>query len=142
MPTQPSVKRPSAKQPTTMPYQAGYCDAVMEFMGRGYSLTAFAGEIGASRADLLRWCDKYATFAAAVERAQARRARVLEDRLLAARGSGAFGAHMQALKTAAPDEWPDAAAAGARVKATSRGKPAAEASLDLPDNGRDADDVH
>ena len=136
MPTKPGVAHPG-----TLKYAARYCAEVVEFMGRGYSLTAFAGEIGTTRANLLKWCDKHAPFAAAVERAQARRARLLEDRLLAARGSGAFGAHMQALKTAAPDEWPGASAA--RAKSACRDKPAAaEANLDLPDNGRDADDVH
>ena len=142
MATEPGVTKPKVRQTTAVKYDLRYCEAVMEFMGRGYSLTAFAGEIGASRADLMRWCDKHATFAAAVERAQARRARLLEDRLLSARGSGAFGAHMQALKTAAPDEWPSAAAGPARTKPASRGKPTAETGLDLPDNGRDVDDVH
>ncbi len=136
-----------ARPPVQLPYEPRYCVEVVEFMGRGYSLTAFAGEIGTSRAELLKWCDKHGPFAAAVERAQARRARLLEDRLLAARGSSAFGAHMQALKTAAPDEWPDKAAAGTPRDKPSRGKPAAEAGLDLPDNGRDStsrdlDDVH
>ena len=135
--------KPGVRPPSLLPYEPRYCLEVVEFMGRGYSLTAFAGEIGTSRAELLKWCEKHGPFAAAVERAQARRARLLEDRLLSARGSGAFGAHMQALKTAAPDEWPDKAASRvSRGGTASRGRPAAEASLDIPDNGRDTDNVH
>lgn len=120
--------RPSATPP---PYRDAYCARVVEFMGQGYSLTAFAGEIGASRADLERWREAHTPFAAAVARGQARRARVLEDRLLAAKGSGAFGAHMEALKTAAPDEW-----TGKGPRAKPRQAPPPAAALDLPDNGR------
>lgn len=163
MPTKPGVKasviKPSGikasviKASGVLKYEPRFCDEIMEFMGRGYSLTAFAGEIGASRATLLKWCEKHPLFAEAVACAQARRARVLEDRLLAASGAAAFGAHMQALKTAAPDEWAGrsstggSSTGGASTRAAAdrhpgRGRPSAEASLDIPDNGRDPDDVH
>ena len=116
------------------PFSAAYCEQLVEFMGRGYSLTAFAGEIGVTRATLEAWREKHPTFARAVARGQARRARVLEDHLLAAKGATAFGAHMEALKTAAPDDW--------RGEGAARPKPPARVTssvrLDLPDNGRDA----
>ncbi len=134
--------KPGARPPPALQYEPRHCLEVVEFMGRGYSLTAFAGEIGASRAELLKWCEKHPPFAVAVERAQARRARMLEDRLLCARGSSAFVAHMQALRTAAPDEWPNAPAAGkGQAKPAARRTPAVEVGLDIPDNGRGADDV-
>ena len=126
-------KRGSTMRPGSR-YRARYCEQLVEFMGRGYSLTAFAGEIGVTRATLDAWRRTHATFALAVERGQARRARVLEDHLLAAKGATAFGAHMEALKTAAPDDW--------RGEGSAKPKPPARVApgvrLDLPDNGRDA----
>jgi hypothetical protein len=113
-------------------YAPRYCAEVVEFMGRGYSLTAFAGEIGVSRATLDRWAEKHAPFAVAMERGHARRARVLEDRLLGADGKEAFGLHMEALKTAAPQDW--RREAGEKPKPPAVAAPLAQ--LALPDNGR------
>ena len=125
----------SRDRPAAVPiYRVRYCEDVVAFMARGYSLTAFAGEIGASRAKLMVWCDSHPLFAAAVEQGQARRARVLEDRLLAAKGANAFGAHLEALKSAAPDEWP-----GKKPAKSARGdrdRPDPPAAVKLPDNGR------
>ena len=123
------------KSATRVDYAPRFCAEVVEFMARGYSLTAFAGEIGVSRAKLLKWCEKHTRFAEAVECAQAKRARLLEDRLLAAKGAGAFGAHMQALKTAAPAEWPAQPARPAARPKASAGM--TEVDVDLPDNGRE-----
>ncbi len=114
-------------------YDLRYAEAVVEFMGRGYSLTAFAGEIGASRAILDRWTQDHPTFARAVERGQARRARVLEDRLLAGKSGAAFGLHMEALRTAAPQDWRREGGGG---DARAKPRPPPTAQLDLPDNGR------
>ena len=132
-----------AKGRRELRFELRYCELLVEFMGRGYSLTAFAGEIGTSRAKLTRWSREHAAFAKAVECGQARRARLLEERLLGTDATKAFGVNMQALKTAAPDEWPSKATTGVtRGGPTCRSRPAAEANLDLPDNGRDVDDVH
>ena len=111
-------------------YKARYCLDVIDFMGRGYSLTAFAGEIGVSRAVLDRWAETHPPFATAVERAEARRARVLEGRLLHTKGGGAVSLHRDALKAAAPKH----------VRRDGQGKferrrPAARP--ELPDNGRE-----
>ena len=113
-------------------FRQRHCAEVVAFMAKGYSLTAFAGEIGVSRATLDRWCGAHATFAAAVDRAQAARARRLEDELLRARGSGSASHRLQALKSAAPDEWPTP---GGRA-VQSRGKPQRPTAVALPDNGR------
>jgi hypothetical protein len=115
-------------------YDMRYNDEVVAFMGRGYSLTAFAGEIGVSRSTLDHWVADHPTFARAVERGQARRARVLEDRLLAASDRTAFGLHMEALKTAAPDDWRGAGRPG-KAPRTASPAPTVEA-VELPDNGR------
>ncbi len=133
--TSPMTSPDEPDSPALVDYKPRFCAEVVAFMGRGYSLTAFAGEIGVSRATLLRWGEKHSPFARAMERAQARRARLLEDRLLSAKGA-AFGAHMQALKTAAPDEWP---ARSARPVAAAPRGPASKISADvaLPDNGRE-----
>jgi hypothetical protein len=60
--------------PRLQGYKARYCADVVAFMAKGYSLTAFAGEIGETRTNLMKWCARHPNFAEAVERAQARRA--------------------------------------------------------------------
>ena len=114
-------------------YEPRYCSDLVDFMGRGYSLTAFAGEIGVSRAILERWAEDHPPFSIAVERGQARRARVLEDRLLAAKGGQAVGRPNEAGQTPPPQDW--------RREGRGKAKPAPHvapaARLDLPDNGRD-----
>ena len=135
--------KPGALPPLrTLKYRRRYCAQLEEFMGRGYSFTAFAGEIGTSRANLLRWCEAHSPFAKAFERGHARRIRLLEERLLAADGTKAFGVHMRALTTEAPGEWPKALCTKPQAKPASRGGPMVDTSLDIPDNGRDAGDVH
>jgi hypothetical protein len=122
-----------AKAPyATSGFKPEFSEQVVEFMGRGYSLTAFAGEIGVSRATLDKWIAERVTFAQAVERGHARRARVLEDRLLSAQGKEAFGLHMEALKGAAPRDW----RRGAEDKPTPPAAAAPLAQVALPDNGR------
>jgi hypothetical protein len=122
----------ATRSPTLSGFRLAYCDQLVEFMGRGYSLTAFAGEIGVSRATLDRWVADHPTFARAVERGKARRARVLEDRLLGADGKEAFGLHMEALKAAAPHDWRREPEEKARPPAVA----APLAQIALPDNGR------
>jgi hypothetical protein len=122
----------ATRSPTLSGFRLPYCDQLVEFMGRGYSLTAFAGEIGVSRATLDRWVADHPTFARAVERGKARRARVLEDKLLAAPGRAAFDLHMDALKGAAPEDWPQEGRGKAKLPA----RAAPSSRLTLPDNGR------
>ncbi len=128
MPTKPGVMHPGK-----LKYAPRYCAELVDFMGRGYSLTAFAGEIGTTRANLLTWCDKHRPFAVALERAQARRARVLEDHLINAKGPRAFDLQMEALRTSAPEDWRRDAMTTS--KAPTRVAPSI--GLDLPDNDRD-----
>ncbi|MDJ0686762.1 MAG: hypothetical protein QNJ84_18920 [Alphaproteobacteria bacterium] len=94
-------------------YREEYCEDVVESMGRGLSLTAFAGEIGVARSDVDIWVKRRSGFAAAVARGKARRVLYLEQRLL----EGGTGPHVSsqifALKHADPDEWPDKPASAA-----------------------------
>ncbi len=129
----------------SLEYKVGYCAQVTAFLGRGYSLSAFAGEIGTTRANLLDWCAAHAPFADAVARGQARRARLLEESLSRADPSGR-AALLRALKDAAPEDWAPRRRAGGAPEAApppprrpksspeDRGEPTAFVAL--PDNGR------
>ncbi len=126
-------------------YRADYCAQVTAFLARGYSLSAFAGEIGTTRANLLDWCAGHSPFADAVARGQARRARLLEESLSKADASGR-AALLRALKDAAPEDWaprtrpgrvPEPAPPPPRHPKASpedRGEPTGFVAL--PDNGR------
>ena len=61
-------------------YQEEYAERVVTFCADGYSLTAFAGEIGVARSTINEWMAVYVEFSEAVSRAKAKRARWWEDR--------------------------------------------------------------
>jgi hypothetical protein len=86
-------------------YEPAYCDGVVAFMGQGYSLTAYAGEIGVCRDTLNEWGRAHAEFSDAVKRGKAARTRKLEETLLAGETGPRVTAHIFALKNAAPEEW-------------------------------------
>ena len=96
-----------------------------------YSLTAFAGEIGVSRAKLDEWTVSHPPFAEAVARGRAARTRTLEAGLLAAETGAKVSAHRLALRTVQSDDWRDRPEPERHVRPT-----APIAGLDLPDNGR------
>lgn len=85
-------------------YDPRFCTAVIEVMGEGHSLTAFAGAIGVSRETVLDWVRAHRDFAEAVQVARAARAYRLEQTLLS--GANNTGA-VFALKNACPEEWRD-----------------------------------
>lgn len=94
-------------------YAPGFCRDVVAVMGEGFSLTAFAGAINASRKDLDAWSANQPDFAAAVERGRAARTRALEMQFLTAGTGAKVAAHVFALRNAAPQDWrerPDAEA--------------------------------
>lgn len=92
-------------------YCADRCDEVAEVMGRGLSLTAFAGEIGVSRSTVDAWRAAHSDFAEAVRIGQARRTAALERGLLDPETTGPrITARIFALKMAAPEEWREKAA--------------------------------
>lgn len=88
-------------------YDPAYCEAVVECMGQGLSLTAFAASVDVCRQTVHNWMAENPEFLDAVNKAKAKRVAYLERRLL----DGEFGArvtsHIFALKNADPEEWRD-----------------------------------
>src|SRR4051794_36256012 len=69
-------------------YREEFVEQVETFCADGYSLTAFAGEIGVCRDTITEWCNVHREFSVAVSRAKAKRARWWEEcaREIAQRG--------------------------------------------------------
>ena len=86
-------------------YREEYCQAVQEHMGKGRSLTAFAGEIKVDVESLYEWIATHPDFSKAVKQAQAQRVNALEERLLSANNGGTAATSIFALKNACPAEW-------------------------------------
>lgn len=84
-----------------------YCDEVVECMGRGYSLTAFAGEIGVARSTINEWMAQFPEFSEAVKKGKAKRVRHLEERLMGGDTGPRVTSMIFALKNADPEEWRD-----------------------------------
>src|SRR5215471_7164651 len=99
--------RPMAKHPGGRPstYRPEYCQAVVEFMAKGKSLSAFAGSIRRSRVQVYEWISLYPDFAEAVEVGRAARLVPWEDKLLSSEKSGEVAATIFALKNSDPEEW-------------------------------------
>ena len=92
-----------AGRPST--YKPEYCEQVMEYMCKGYSLSAFAGSIGQSRETMYEWCSKHPEFSDAVCRARAMRLVPWETRLMTCEKGGEVAATIFALKNTDPEEW-------------------------------------
>ena len=103
MPKAKGADAPKVGRPTK--YRPEYCEQVVAFMGKGYSLTAFAGEIGICGDTARQWQHDHPKFSAAVKRGQAARTMRLETTLLEGETGPKVTAHIFALKNAAPDEW-------------------------------------
>lgn len=90
-------------------YSEAYCNEVISFMSDGYSLTAFAGEIGVSRETIYQWKSVHPKFADALTKGHAKRMQWWEKRLqtLADSGTGNAAAIIFALKNLSPDDWRD-----------------------------------
>lgn len=88
-------------------YNPAYCREIIETMGEGYSLTAFAGVIGVCRDTLNEWQREHPDFSDAVKVAKAKRTLSLEKDLLSADSGSVVTSRIFALKNAAPDEWRD-----------------------------------
>lgn len=94
-----------AGRPTT--YDPAYCDQVIEFMGKGFSLTAFAGYITCARSTINEWMAANPEFSEAVKIGQAKRTMKLEGTLLDGETGPKVTAHIFALKNADPEGWRD-----------------------------------
>jgi hypothetical protein len=109
------TKRKAAedKRPVGRPskYSPAYVEEVVAFCAEGYSLTAFAGEIGVGRETITRWCDEHEEFRLAVNRAKAKRARWWEERARSVAESGGTGGQSTmvifGLKNHAPEDFRD-----------------------------------
>ena len=88
-------------------YKPDYCDQVIDFMGDGYSLTAFAGEISVARSTINEWMKAHSEFSEAVKIGQAKRTRKLEQGLLSEEVGPKVTARIFALKNADPEGWKD-----------------------------------
>ncbi len=76
-------------------------------MRRGFSLTAFAGEIGVNRDTVVEWQKVHPEFSVAVKDGQAGRTRCLEIGLFESEIGPRVTAHIFALKNADPEGWRD-----------------------------------
>lgn len=90
-------------------YDPIYCDRVVEFLGGGYSLAGFAGEIGVARSTIYKWIEEHPEFSDAVKTAQAKAVLWWEKRNIqfAQTGEGNATAIIFGLKNRAADEWRD-----------------------------------
>lgn len=88
-------------------YEPRFCDEVVDFMGRGFSLTAFAGHISVARSTINEWMGEHAAFSEAVKIGQAKRTMKLEGTLLEGETGPKVTAHIFALKNADPEGWKD-----------------------------------
>jgi hypothetical protein len=119
----------TAKREGPADYEPQFCTDVVEVMGEGFSLTAFAGAINASRKMLNAWIADHPAFAAAVERGRAARTRALETQFLTAGTGAKVAAHVFALKNAAPEDW--------RERPDAEGAKGVNATIVVVDNDRD-----
>lgn len=97
------------KRPVGRPskYSPAYCEEVIACMGKGYSFTAFAGEIGVDKDTLYEWVKVHPEFSDAVKKARAKRLRCLEEKLLNGDTGPRVTAMIFALKNADAEEWRD-----------------------------------
>lgn len=100
-------ERPEHKMGRPSEYKPEYCDLVVERMGEGLSLTAFAGSIKVEKQTVYRWMSEHSDFSDAVARGRATRVLNLEQKLLRARYGAQSSAAIFALRNADPGEWRD-----------------------------------
>jgi hypothetical protein len=90
-------------------YDPAFCDAIVDFMAQGYSVTAFAGSIRVARSTVYLWAEEHPEFSDALQTAQAIAALWWENRLrdVAERNEGNATAAIFGLKNRAADDWRD-----------------------------------
>ena len=86
-------------------YDPSFCSRVVDFMAGGYSLTAFAGEIGVPLSTVRSWLTLYPDFCDLVEIGQAKRVKHHEEVLSSSTSMPRVTAHSMMLKSAAPWEY-------------------------------------
>lgn len=92
-------------------YDPAYCEAVIEHMAEGASLTAFAGDIGVARSTINQWMEDQPEFSEAVRVAKAKCAAWWERAgrmiVMGGGGPGASTLAVFGMKNMAPDDWRD-----------------------------------
>jgi transposase-like protein len=88
-------------------YKPEYCEAVIDYMGQGYSLSAFAGHIKVDKTTIYEWMSEHSDFSHAVARARMTRVAALEVKLLRSTKGASTTASIFALRNADPTEWRD-----------------------------------
>jgi len=86
-------------------FREEYGDIIIEWMDKGFSLTAAASRLDVSRQTVYNWVDEHPEFAAKVKIAQSKRQFFLENRLLDAKEGPVVTSSIFALKNAAPADW-------------------------------------
>jgi len=101
------MPKPRVGRPTK--YHPMYCEAIIDFMAEGYSVTAFAGSILVSRPTIYVWANEHLEFLDALKVGQARSAiwweNCLRDNALT--GNGNATAAIFGLKNRVVDDWRD-----------------------------------
>lgn len=88
-------------------YDPSFCDVARNFMEKGYSISALAGELRVDRTTLYEWEKVQPEFSHALKQARFLRVKALENKLLGAEIGPHVTAAIFALKNAMPDEWRD-----------------------------------
>ncbi|MEY9239157.1 hypothetical protein ABIF68_006777 [Bradyrhizobium japonicum] len=88
-------------------YRPEYCELVIETMGQGISVAAFAGTIGVACDTVYQWMKRHAEFADAVSRARAKQLLAWELKMIRAKKGAEAATSMFALRNIAPDQWRD-----------------------------------
>lgn len=90
-------------------YDPAYCDAAVEFMAGGYSITAFAGHVGVTRSTVFAWMNAHPEFQDSVKRGTAAATKFWEaaNIELALTGKGNATACIFGLKNRASEDWKD-----------------------------------
>lgn len=86
-------------------YKPEYCQAAQDFMGQGYSLTAFAGSIDVCKDTVYEWEKTIPEFSDAIKRARDKRVMKLESDLMDAQQSAVMTSRIFLLKSAARHEY-------------------------------------
>lgn len=101
----PGERKSVGGRPTK--FEASFPDRCIEIMGRGFSLTAVAADLGVARATINNWFAAHPVFKEAAAIGQAMRTLHLERALLAGENGPQVNAYIFALKNAAPEDWGD-----------------------------------
>ncbi|WP_445215479.1 hypothetical protein ACKWRH_23660 [Bradyrhizobium sp. Pa8] len=88
-------------------YRPEYCQLVIEAMGTGISVGAFAGVVGVAVDTVYEWMKRHPEFSEAVSRARGKQLLAWEQKLIRSKKGAETMASIFALKNIAPATWRD-----------------------------------